>query len=300
MKIQYREWNLKPATMELVAQAESIIDEFAAQGYTLTLRQLYYQFVGRGLIENTERSYKNLGNVITKARYAGMVSWESIEDRGRQLNTFWYREDDQELIDVLSDNIRFDRWKGQENYIEVWVEKEALGNVIERACERFLVPHLSCKGFLSASEAWRAGMRLDAMLDEGKNCTIIHLGDHDPSGIDMTRDNQDRLDEFTHQRGIEVKRIALNMDQVEEYNPPPNPAKTTDSRYASYVVEHGSESWELDALRPNVIVDLITDAIESFIDMDEWEALDDQESEMKRDLDTLAAKWPEIKASFYE
>ena len=300
MKIHYRDWNLKPATLELVERAESIIDEFSAQGYTLTLRQLYYQFVGRGLIENTERSYKNLGNTITKARYAGMISWEAIEDRGRELNTFWYREDDQALIDVLSDNIRFDRWKGQDHYIEVWVEKEALGNVIERACEPFLVPHLSCKGFLSASEAWRAGMRLDAQLDEGKTCTIIHLGDHDPSGIDMTRDNQDRLDEFTRQRGIEVKRIALNMDQVEEHNPPPNPAKTTDSRYASYVVEYGSESRELDALRPDVIVDLITETIESFIDLDLWHDLDDEEAAMKRDLDTLAAKWPDIKTSFYE
>lgn len=300
MKIQYRDWNLKAATQELVERAESIIDEFSAQGYTLTLRQLYYQFVGRGLIENTERSYKNLGNAITKARYAGMISWEAIEDRGRELNTFWYREDDQALIDVLSDNIRFDRWNGQEHYIEVWVEKEALGNVIERACDPFLVPHLSCKGFLSASEAWRAGMRLDAKLDAGKTCTIIHLGDHDPSGIDMTRDNQDRLDEFTTHRGIEVKRIALNMDQVEEHSPPPNPAKTTDSRYRGYMAEYGSESWELDALRPNVIVDLITETIESFIDLDRWTDLDDEEALMKRDLDTLAARWPDIKTSFYD
>lgn len=298
MKIEYESWGKTgptPKSAAIVSQAESIIEEFAADGYVLTLRQLYYQFVGRGLLENTERSYKNLGTLITKARLAGMISWTAIEDRGRGVETYWTRESDQNLIDMLADNIRFDRWERQENYVEVWVEKEALGNVIERACDPYLVPHLACKGYLSASEAWRGGQRIEDKINEGKNCTIIHLGDHDPSGIDMTRDNQDRLNLFTWDAGVHVHRIALNMDQIEEYSPPPNPTKITDSRAESYINRFGGKSWELDALRPEVIVDLVQDAIKPLIDLDLWHSVDEEELLIKDGLENLALRWDEVK-----
>ena len=116
---------------------------------------------------------------------------------------------------------------------------------------------MACKGYLSASEAWRAGLRFQRAIDRGKRPVLLHLGDHDPSGIDMTRDNGDRLGEFVLQ-GVEVRRIALNMDQVQEHNPPPNPAKEDDSRFRGYRELYGEESWELDALRQNTIGDIIT------------------------------------------
>ena len=298
-KIKYETWGVNgpsDKSYAIVEQANEIIREFSDSGYTLTLRQLYYQFVGRGLLENTERSYKNLGTLVTKARLAGLISWTAIEDRNRGVEEYWTREEDQELIDMLRHNIRFDRWGIQPNYVEVWVEKEALGNVVERACDPWLVPRLSCKGYLSASEAWRAGQRIASKIDEGKKCTIIHLGDHDPSGIDMTRDNQDRLDLFTFHEGVEVKRIALNRDQIDEYSPPPNPTKVTDSRAGSYLAKHGSQSWELDALRPQVIVDLIQSELEPLIDMDLWNSLNEPEQEVIDRLVKLADNWPHIKA----
>ncbi len=288
--------SLTQKSLVRINEAEQIIQEFRDQGYTLTLRQLYYQFVGRGLIENTERSYKNLGALITKARLAGLVSWEAIEDRNREVSDFWYREDDQHLIDILPENIRFDRWARQDRYCEVWVEKEALGNVIERACEPWLVPHLSCKGYLSASEAWRAGRRLKEKIAEGKECVIIHLGDHDPSGIDMTRDNRERLTMFAESFNVGVQRIALNWDQVEQYQPPPNPAKTTDRRADKYIEQFGNESWELDALRPEIIVELVQNAIKPLIDLDKWHEVDDAEEAMKADLRKLGENWDHIKS----
>jgi hypothetical protein len=293
--IKYEDWEPKAASLAVVSAASDIIEEFQSDGYILTLRQLYYQFVGRGLIENTEKSYKRLGTLMTKARYAGMISWEAIEDRNRECIDYWTREDDQSLIDILPNNIRFDRWARQETYVEVWVEKEALGNVVERACDPLFVPHLSCKGYLSASEAWRAGQRLGEKLAEGKDCTIIHLGDHDPSGLDMTRDNQDRIDVFTRNLGVNVSRIALNMDQVEEYAPPPNPAKQDDSRYKGYKDLYGEQSWELDALQPSVIVDLITEAVEPLIDRDAWHSVDTEERVLKHCLTQLGDRWPELR-----
>ena len=295
MYIQYNEWTPRKDTLAIVNAAESIIDEYQASGYTLTLRQLYYQFVSRDLIPNTERSYKNLGSIITKARMAGMISWDAIEDRNRTHNSFWYEEEEINTIKDLPDWIRFDRWARQDAYIEVWVEKESLGSVIARACKPLLVPHMSCKGYLSASEAWRAGRRFKRKAEEGKNCILLHLGDHDPSGIDMTRDNDDRVELFSGYSAVTVKRLALNMDQVDEYSPPPNPAKITDSRASDYIKKFGSSSWELDALNPSVIEDLIKNEITQHIDFSSWHEVAEQEEEKKDLLRKLYDNWDDIK-----
>jgi len=298
MKIQYIDWNPKPATLELVYLAEDIIHEYEKQGYVLTLRQLYYQLVARGLIENTERSYKNLGNHITKARMAGLLDWSLIEDRNRTFNQLGICEDEYSLMRRLAPSINYDLWDRQDNYVEVWVEKEALGNVIARACEPLRVPYLACKGYLSASEIWRGGQRLKSKLEDYKNCVVIHLGDHDPSGIDMTRDNQARLSLFSEEGkfldGVFVKRVALNMDQVRAYNPPPNPAKEKDTRARDYIVRYGEVSWELDALEPSVIEALITDTVEEYIDWNAWDETLSEEGAKKEAMVKLCNNWPKV------
>lgn len=294
-KICYQEWDPTAAKRALVDTTNSIIDQYRAQGYTLSLRQLYYQFVARDLIPNTERSYKNLGNTITKARMAGLVDWNAIEDRNREHNSFWYEENMLIPVRNMPHYIRFDRWDRQETYVEVWVEKDALGSVVARACEDSLVPHMACKGYMSASAQWRAGQRFEKKIDEGKHCVLIHLGDHDPSGLDMTRDNDDRVNLFGGGRGeIEIRRIALNMDQVDAHNPPPNPTKVTDSRAADYIRSYGHTCWELDALEPRVIEQLIRDEIEMHVDDELWDEVNDEEAEMERVLGNVAKRWNEI------
>lgn len=295
MKMQYIDWKPKESTLTLVQWAERIIREYEGQGYTLTLRQLYYQFVARDLIPNTERSYKNLGNAITNARMAGMISWQAIEDRNREHHGYIFEEDIMVPIRNLPYLIEFDQWDRQDYYVEVWVEKEALGNVVSRACDRLRVPHMACKGYLSASEAWRAGQRFQEMIERGKECVLIHLGDHDPSGIDMTRDNRDRLDLFSEHEGeIDVRRIALNMDQVEEFSPPPNPAKLSDSRSGSYIEHYGYTSWELDALEPRVLERMIRNEIDRFIDQEMWTQVEGEEEEAQNLLRGLHANWDQI------
>ncbi|MBY7943959.1 hypothetical protein [Vibrio fluvialis] len=292
----YQPWSPSEKSEQIVGIAQSIISDYQDEGYTLTLRQLYYQFVARDIIENSERSYKNLGSVITKARMAGMLDWEAIEDRNREHQSFWFEENESKIIEDLPRFIRYDQWERQPFYVEVWVEKEALGNVVSRACNPYLVPHMSCKGYLSASEAWRAGKRFEQKLYEGKQCVLIHLGDHDPSGIDMTRDNKDRLGLFTGMPSeIEVVRLALNRDQIDEYAPPPNPAKITDSRAKEYIKRYGNTSWELDALEPQVMANMIQSQITSYIDEDMWTEVRNQEQRTERLLSKLHSKWDEIK-----
>jgi hypothetical protein len=115
-----------------IEQANEIIDNYRRQGYTLTLRQLYYQFVSRDLIENSEKSYKNLGNAINDGRMAGLISWRGIEDRGRGINAWLIEEDEQEVLSGIEHRFSLDYWERQDTYVEVWVEKDALSSVIER------------------------------------------------------------------------------------------------------------------------------------------------------------------------
>lgn len=292
-KIAYMDCNFTEAKLAKIDQANAIIREYQAAGYILTLRQLYYQFVSRGLIENTERSYKNLGNLVTDGRMAGMIDWNSIEDRGRGVRPWLVEEDEHAVLRGIEYGLSLDYWERQNAYVEVWVEKDALASVIERPSRRYRVPYMPCKGYLSASEAWRAGRRFAEMEAEGRRCVVIHLGDHDPSGIDMSRDNRDRLSLFGEGQ-VELRRIALNMDQVEEHRPPPNPAKVTDSRAVDYIRRFGHISWELDALKPQYLEQLISNEIETLIDQELWEQTEAEEQERRETLAKIHGNWDEL------
>ena len=289
MLIKYVDKTLGVDKRATIIQANAIIKEYDRAGFTLSLRQLYYQFVARGLIENTERSYKNLGATIADGRMTGKISWTAIEDRGRNLAQWAIEEDEEEVLNGIEQGLALDLWARQDCYVEVWVEKDALSSVVERPCNELRVPYLACKGYVSASEAWRAGRRFEKMANAGRAVHLIHLGDHDPSGIDMTRDNDERVQLFSRFAGVSVHRIALNMDQVDQYSPPPNPAKVTDSRFASYRDAYGETSWELDALEPRVLFSLIDEKIRSFINPKLWDATLEEEADRR----TLLAQFHE-------
>jgi hypothetical protein len=189
----------------------------------LTLRQVYYQLVSRDLIENSEKSYKHIGNLVNNGRLAGLIDWQAIEDRTRTLRRLSHWETPSEIVESAANQYRRDLWEGQDRYCEVWVEKDALICIVEQAASRLDCPCFSCRGYTSQSEMWGAAMRFIEKSENSRECVLIHLGDHDPSGIDMTRDIRERLAMFG--ASVDVKRIALNMPQIEEYNPPPNPAK---------------------------------------------------------------------------
>jgi hypothetical protein len=183
--------------------------------------------------------------------------------------------------------VPLDRWLTQPTYVEVWYEKDALMGVFERVAN-FRVPSFSCRGYTSDSEVWGAAQRLKHVAGKGKDVVILHFGDHDPSGIDMTRDIGERLRLFGAPRTLDIRRLALNMDQVEQYDPPPNPAKETDSRFANYQAEYGDESWELDALEPAVLEGLVTKELLTLIERDEWKDEIEREKRARAELQALA------------
>jgi hypothetical protein len=284
-----------PKRALMISQANSIIADYTAAGYTLTLRQLYYQFVARDLLPNTTRSYDILGAVINEGRLAGLVDWEAIEDRTRNMvrRTTW--DSPQEIIAACASSYHNAWWEGQDRYVEVWVEKEALAGVVERPARRMDVPWFCCRGYVSQSEMWSAAQRMQHRYHiKHQRPVIIHLGDHDPSGIDMSRDIQDRMDLFCGPGVVDVERIALNMDQVQQYAPPPNPAKVTDSRAKDYIAQFGGSSWELDALEPRIMEDLITTTIQRYCDMDLFTARQEQEDNDKAVLTLVSQQWDAV------
>lgn len=250
--------------LALIETANQIIAEYQQGGYWLTLRQLYYQFVSRDIIPNNERSYKNLGNCISDARLAGLIDWDAIEDRVRVPRVCSEWDDVSDLVNSAVYSYRLPRWQGQKHYVELWVEKDALAGVLQPLAQEYHITLMVNRGYSSQSAMHEAAMRLRRKAESHESLTIIYLGDHDPSGEDMVRDIAERLDMFG--AVVTVEKLALTMAQVQKYHPPPNPAKMTDSRAGDYVRQHGNQSWEVDALPPDVLSKLIRKAIESRLD----------------------------------
>lgn len=277
----------------IIDRANTIITNLQAQGHSVTLRQLYYQFVARDWLPNTKQNYKRLTSIISDARRAGLIDWLSIVDRTRYLREIETYSSPEEAITRLSQTYAIDFWASQKYRPEVWIEKDALLGVLAVACDPWRAPYSSCRGFTSDSELWGAGRRMRGHLDNGQEPIVFYLGDHDPSGVDMTRDIFERVCMFAEYR-VTVKRIALNTDQIEQYNPPPAPAKTTDSRYEGYAQIHGDEAWELDALEPTVITQLIASEMQRIIDKKAWEASKSREAREERQLAKVAENWTTI------
>lgn len=288
MKRRYINKNFRKSSLALIDQANEIIETYQEDGYDLTLRQLYYQFVARDIIANRQNEYSRLGSIINDARLAGLIDWNSIVDRTRSYEALGHWDSPVDILRSAADSYHLDLRENQDEYVEVWVEKDALVGVIEKACTPLDVGYLSCRGYVSQSAMWRAARRFKD-VESYYETTLIHLGDHDPSGIDMTRDIQDRLKMFGS--NVEVKRIALNMDQIEEHQPPPNPAKTTDSRYESYIAEYGDESWELDALDPRILVELITETVEQHTQQDLFDARTEIQETGREKIQKIADEW---------
>jgi hypothetical protein len=275
MKQQYKELNLRSDTLQMIALINQIINNYLAQGFKLSVRQLYYQLVARDLIPNTEQSYKRIASIINDGRLAGLIDWDAIEDRNRDIEMLHRWSSGSSIVRAAANSFHMDRWFEQDYRLFVIVEKAALAGVLEGVCREWDIPLLAARGYPSVSIIRELVLdHIEPAIAECGYPVILHLGDHDPSGIDMTRDLDERIAMFLGENGkseFQLKRIALNMVQIDEYGPPPNPAKTTDARFKEYRRKFGDESWELDALEPAQLVDLVEGQARSHIDFDTWD-----------------------------
>lgn len=273
-KVKFRENTLRKKSLEMLEQINWIIEEYSLQGYTLTLRQLYYQLVSRDIVPNKQKEYDKLGRLVKEGRMSGLIDWNAIEDRLRVPKLPYYCEDIEGAMNDIISQYRLNRQNGQNNYIEVWVEKDALSAVLYRVTQKYHINLMVNRGYSSASAMYDAYKRFCDAIENDQDVQILYLGDHDPSGLDMINDIRNRINEMltaTHSYGsFEIKPIALTRQQIEKFNPPPNPAKLTDPRSKWYVQRHGAVSWEVDALPPQALHEILTNAIEENIDLEQY------------------------------
>lgn len=325
MKTKYRDIRLSDSNRSRLAMVNSIVQEYQGQGLVLTLRQLYYQLVSRDVIPNRSDEYNKLSKLLKEGRMAGIVDWEAIEDRLRVPKKPSSFDSPEDILRVAANQFAMPRMQGQETYIEVWVEKDALSGVLSRVTMPYHIPILVNRGYSSTTAMHDAFERFKQA--ECKRIRVLYLGDFDPSGVDMLRDVEARVREFFigsvngfdkwsvtrtfpsgKKKSIKLGRspdlwekvcreklgvdfrvipVALTREQIEEYTPPPNPAKRTDSRYRKFEEAHGDTSWEVDALRPEILNQILTDAIEELIDRDKYDKILEEEEDGREKLHSL-------------
>lgn len=291
--IRYEDANLRAETLKMIDGVNHVVGLPAYQGLPLTLRQIYYQFVARGWFENVPGNYDKLKKAVSRGRMAGLISWTSIEDRTRNLRGHETWTSPAAAVRQLREDFKMDLWADQPFVLECWVEKQGMEGIVAQACDELRVDYFAVRGYNSQSEQWRAGQRFARAVTRGQRPVVLYLGDHDPSGCHMTEDHRKRLATFAGVP-VQVVRVALNMDQIVELAPPPNPVKPTDSRTPEYVATYGTEEcWEMDALPPDSIKALIEKAVMAFRDEKTWEESLAREAFAREDLDEAVKRMGE-------
>ncbi len=277
----------------ITENSERIVSRYAAGA--LTIRGLHYQLVGLGMT-NSMRHYKRVVTAMIAARREGLIHYGTFSDhdRGMESQTDWEETIYENAIESGKDSIKFwmeyyrtNRWENQEYYPELWIEKKALIGTFKRPCDNWDVALSACKGYPSLTFLYEASQRFDEAEGKGKKPIILYFGDYDPSGEDIPRSIKENLwKDFGVD--VEVKRIALMEDQVVKWNLPPAPAKSGDSRTASW---DGLGQVELDAVSPERLSVLINNSIQDIFDDDAYNELQEREDQEREQYQAELKKY---------
>jgi len=253
----------------------------------LTLRGLHYQLVALGMT-NSVQHYKRVVSAMIKARRDGTVAYEQFSDHDREMigYTDWRTTDldskiesGKEQIKSWMDSYYKNRWENQDYYLEVWIEKKALQGLFGPVCSGHWVALCPCKGYPSLTFLNDAAERFREARGQGKSLAIAYFGDHDPSGEDIPRSiAENLLKDFGVAVDVDVR--ALTAEQCIDMNLPPAPAKKTDSRTAKFT---GLGQVELDAVKPEVLKAMASDAIADYFDASRYKELNREEESERQE-----------------
>ncbi len=255
----------------------------AAEYDRLSVRQLYYQLVTRGVIEKTESSYKRVCDASAQMRLAGELDYRKITDGHRSRRVVAAHDGLRSALADAHDFYRRDYWREQPATIEVWCEKDALTGVVQPVCDRYGVTYVATRGFPSITLRFESAQ---ALREAGKPAHVFYFGDHDASG----RQISDNLEAELRQHGadVTVERVALNPDLIAEFELPTRPGKWSDSRQAAFAARFGDAAVELDALPPDVLTTIVQACILSAIDVPTWRRVAEVEALERQTLESLA------------
>jgi hypothetical protein len=273
--------NYRSKTLKLLGLVKKIIDEYKGRG-KLTLRQIFYCLVAKKAIQNNLRSYKNLSYLLTKARKCGDLPFDVITDRTRlpiKENSWTDVKQFEEEVEKI---YRKSKLVKQKNWIEIWLEKDALRGIFEPIANEFDVYLVVCRGYPSISTLWEVKKRWETI---NKPIFVLYFGDFDPSGEDIFRTIKEKLikDFGITRRKLHFRKVALTLKDIKKYHLPPAPTKASDSRSRKFIQKYGDFAVELDALPPNVLEEKIRKNIESLVDWRQFQKdLNRERQEAKR------------------
>ncbi len=294
-KTKRREWTW---TKKRDRQAQHILDvvEELSEYWPLTLRQIYYRLVAAGHIANTRSKYNDLSKIIKHMRIDDVLPWNVLTDRVRRVSDKRGFEDHQDFmtqeVEHFLEGYARCYVQGQENYLELWCEKDALSQVFERVAWPYCIRAVTCRGYQSITFLDDFRQRAVQALSKGQQPIILYFGDLDPSGVQMLEATAQTLEDEMDLEGVKYERVALNPAHVEGFNLPHNPdaVKLTDTRYSTYVERFGHVAVELDALHPGTLQEMAIKAIVSHLDMEHFRQQREIEQIERRKLAAIKEK----------
>lgn len=258
------------------------IQDIAADYDRLSIRQLYYQLVSRGVLEKTEPAYKRVCDASAQMRLSGALPYGKIADGHRVRRAVFAHDGVADALEAAQLLYRRNMWSTQPVHVEIWTEKDALTGVILPVCNRYGVTYVATRGFPSVTLMYESAQELQRM---GKSARVLYFGDHDASGHQISANLEPALRQ--HGADVTVERVALNLDQVDGWGLPTRPGKRSDTRHAAFAKRFGDASVELDAVPPDVLTDLVATAIEAHMDEAEWFRMRDVERAERQTLADL-------------
>ncbi len=268
---------LRGQTLQLIKIAKEVLDQVSP----LPIRGLYYQIISRpdSPIEHNQKEYKKVCKAMQVARERGIIPWDAFVDETRRVIAANGWVDLKDYTQSLADYYRRDRLQSQDTYLELWLEKEALAQVLEPFVYKYGIKVRIGRGYTSSSALNKFATEVKG---ETRPIKILYCGDWDPSGLDIDRSFSENLYQFFRVR-TEVERVALTEQDIKTLPQNFTPVKPSDPRSKNYVRQYGNKSWELDALSVPELRKRVVAAIERNIDMTKFgQQLADEEAETKK------------------
>lgn len=260
-------WRPIGRTEELIGQVQAILlanDDILP----LTLRQIFYMLVSGYKYDKTEKSYKRLCEIMNRARRAQVIPMQSIRDDGlrEKIPHGWH--DKKEFIQAINDGaaqFRINRQKGQPQHIMVWCEAGGMVPQLARYCRDYGVPVLSSGGFDSLTTKHDFAQS----VGDYDRVEVLHVGDHDPSGVHMCSSLDEDVAAFVEYYGgdFDVTRLAVTPVQIEAMKLPTAPPKKTDRRSFTGMTT------QAEAIPPKILREIVTDEIKARMDEKIYKAL---------------------------
>jgi hypothetical protein len=274
-------WRPRARSLALVEQVEAIFAEYA-DFLPLTIRQIFYRLVGVHGYEKTEGAYKRLGDALNRARRSGIISWETIRDDGFQIQTPTAWDSPEQLAAAFLDGLhsfRLDRQDGQPLRLLIAVEAAGMLPQVQRIADQYGVPCYAAGGYDSTT----AKYELAAYLSRASPVELLHIGDHDPSGVHLFKNLAEDvtalaadLAEEPDDLDIQFSRLAVTPEQIADLRLPTAPPKATDRRSFT------GQTTQAEAIPPDTMAEIIRDAIRGRIDLDAFQETMERERQIRR------------------